>query len=516
MMIKFSHLAVPTITFDDGTFRRNVTYQLATFTVFICAIFFSHAAQALPAGGYQQSCRDSSVQGDTLRSMCKDRGGNLRPTQLQNFAQCVGDIFNDDGNLRCSRGALPPAGGYAQSCEQTFVESQSLRSKCRNRAGRMIETTLPDFRQCVGEIFNDDGNLRCSRGAKPPPGGYTQSCEQTFVNGPNLNSKCLNRAGRQITTTLLNFGQCVGDIFNADGNLRCSRGGLPPTGEYTQSCTGSYMDGATLHSSCKTITGAYIEASLINLGACRSTIGNINGVLTCVSGTGPIPSGSYTRSCLNIFVTPTSVTASCRTEKNAERSSTLMNPAACRTQIENSDGFLTCEKGDGPAPLGSYAKTCHDIVVSGTVLSASCRSDGGYRQSTINLTTCSTGQAANNQGVLVCQGGTNSDGSGAGAGNGNGNAGPPAQQSICSSANIPAGWIVVNIQSDPVRCPPSTTNNIQYLVQFTSVPVNGTLNVCSSSMTPENWVVTERFTDVARCGYTGTQRENVKTIKRLK
>jgi hypothetical protein len=281
-----------------------------------------------------------------------------------------------------------------------------------------------------------------------------------------------------------------------------------------QSCTGSFMDGATLHSSCKTITGAYVEATLGNLGACRSTISNINGVLTCVSGTGPIPSGSYTRSCLNIFVTPTSVTASCRTEKNNERSSTLMNPAACRTQIENSDGFLTCVKGDGSAPLGSYAKTCHDIVVSGTVLSASCRSDGGYRQSTINLTTCSTGQAANNQGVLVCEGSTNNAGAGTGAGAGN--AASPAQQSICASANIPAGWIVVNIQSDPVRCPPSTTNNIQLIVQFTSVPVNGLLNVCSSSMTPENWVVTDRFNDITRCGYTGTQRDNVKTIKRLK
>jgi len=78
--------------------------------------------RAQPAGGYQQSCRNTSVQGNVLRSSCRDGGGNFRSTMLTDFAQCVGYIFNDDGTLRCSRSA--PQHGHRKGQRQGNPSAQ--------------------------------------------------------------------------------------------------------------------------------------------------------------------------------------------------------------------------------------------------------------------------------------------------------------------------------------------------------------------------------------------------------
>lgn len=299
-------------------------------------------AQPPPSGGYLQSCRDSRVQGSTLVSSCKDRGETFHHTELRDFAQCLGDIFNDNGTLGCSRGALPPAGSYARSCEQTFVDGRNLRANCRNRGGGLAATTLFDFRVCVGDISNDNGALRCNHGSLPPPGSYTASCRSSF------------------------------------------------------------MDGQTLTSICRTVSGSEVPATLTNVDACRSSIVNINGRLTCITGSGPVPPGTYTASCHDIVVAASSITASCRTLTGSDRISTIANPASCRSEIDNIDGFLSCSMGNATPPRGSYRASCHDVVANGSRLSASCRrGDGSYQQSSLDFAGCQS-SISNHQGVLTC------------------------------------------------------------------------------------------------------------------
>jgi CVNH domain len=398
-----------------------------------------------------------------------------------------------------------PAGSYQQSCENSTVQGNTLISSCKSRSGSFHNTRLENFQQCVGDIFNDNGELNCSRGAPIPPGDYARSCEEIAVSGADLHANCFTKKHRLQATVLTNFRHCAGSISNIDGELTCKRDGPPPpAGGYTHSCRDSWVEGQTLHSKCKTITGAEVEATLNNIGRCRTPIANINGVLSCVEGSGPIPPGTYQQTCSNIVVSPNLLSAICRTITNDTRQSQIANPGACRSAVENRDGFLTCDMGNAAAPGGSYRESCHGIVTNGTVLSAECRrGDGAYIHSSIDFARCG-GDISNNQGKLTCSGGNSAP-----------PATLPATQNICATSRIPDGWITIDISSDPTRCPPATMNNIRTIKQYTSVPVGGTINVCSEAPTPTNWSTVATSTDPTKCGHTGTQVGNIKTIKRL-
>ena len=64
-------------------------------------------AQGLPQGTYVQSCRDISVQGDTLVASCRTRDGRAQRAVLSAVSRCVGDIGNNNGTLQCNY-AQPP------------------------------------------------------------------------------------------------------------------------------------------------------------------------------------------------------------------------------------------------------------------------------------------------------------------------------------------------------------------------------------------------------------------------
>jgi len=78
------------------------------------------AAQALPPGSYQQTCTQLHWSGTTLVAECRTRDGRTTGTGLANAPRCVGDIWNDNGQLRCNyAGAAPsypapPPQGYGQ------------------------------------------------------------------------------------------------------------------------------------------------------------------------------------------------------------------------------------------------------------------------------------------------------------------------------------------------------------------------------------------------------------------
>ena len=399
-----------------------------------------------------------------------------------------------------------PAGGYQQSCQNSSVQGTTLRSSCKDRSGRFHDASLENFRQCIGDIFNDNGRLNCSRGAPVPSGDYTGSCEQIAVSGTDLRANCFTRNRRLHATVLTNFRHCAGNISNNDGELVCKRDGPPPpAGGYLESCRDVWIEGQTLHAKCRTITGAELDTTLNNIGQCRTPIVNINSTLSCVTGSGAIPAGTYQQTCGHIVVSANLLSASCRTIGNGTRESQLANPGACRSEVQNRDGFLTCDMGNAAAPGGSYGQSCHGIVTNGTVLSADCRrGDGVYIHSSIDFANCHSA-ISNNQGMLTCPGGSSTPPA----------ATLPATQNICATSPIPEGWITIAIFSDPTRCGPASMNNVHTIEQYTSVVVGGTINVCSSAPTPTGWATVGVFTDPTRCGHTGTQNGNIKSIKRL-
>lgn len=73
-----------------------------------------NAHSRLPRCSYEQTCRDSYVSGNTLYSICKYfRGNDYRYTQVVNFQECRGDIYNVNGYVTCARGtADAPHGTY--------------------------------------------------------------------------------------------------------------------------------------------------------------------------------------------------------------------------------------------------------------------------------------------------------------------------------------------------------------------------------------------------------------------
>ncbi len=80
----------------------------ASFAVALAA----PAAQAQPAGSYQASCRNIQVSGGgdpQISASCKDMRGAWQYTSLR-YRDCVGEIGNNNGQLVCN-GGRPGSGG---------------------------------------------------------------------------------------------------------------------------------------------------------------------------------------------------------------------------------------------------------------------------------------------------------------------------------------------------------------------------------------------------------------------
>jgi len=99
-------------------------------------------ADPLPGGSYQQSCRNLSSDGGTLRGDCRTRDVGWVGTRLDNVHQCVGDFDNENGQLRCSRGGRPPGGSYTQSCRDIWFAGDMLHASCVTHAGNWFGTAL--------------------------------------------------------------------------------------------------------------------------------------------------------------------------------------------------------------------------------------------------------------------------------------------------------------------------------------------------------------------------------------
>ena len=141
-----------------------------------------------------------------------------------------------------------------------------------------------------------------------------------------------------------------------------------PSGSYQRSCEDIRYSGGQLTATCGGLGGG-ARTTVINAGQCRGDIGNNNGVLSCAGATATSlrlePNrtiggggrgrtddrndrgrstfdGSYRRSCQNVSTSGSRLTASCDTGRGWRRTSTL-DTARCRGDVSNNGGILSCD-----------------------------------------------------------------------------------------------------------------------------------------------------------------------------
>jgi hypothetical protein len=236
------------------------------------------AAQNIPPGSYQQTCRNIQPNGNRLDAECQTRDGNWHRTSL-NLDRCGSTITNDNGNLVCDQG---------------YNNGYGYGNRPYRRGDRDNDA---DDRRGGWQGGGWQGNL--------PPGDYVQTCRSIRMNGDHMDAQCQKKDGGWRNTSLDNVSQC-GGIVNNNGRLQCGSGGYynngygypnnsgygygnngygyngnNPPGDYVQTCRNIQTNGNRLDAECQTRDGNWRRTSLNNLDRCNSPVANDNGHLVC-------------------------------------------------------------------------------------------------------------------------------------------------------------------------------------------------------------------------------------------
>src|SRR6266550_5132703 len=99
------------------------------------------SAQGLPQGSYLRSCENAYVQGDTLVATCRRADGYAQQTSLPAVHSCVGDIGNRNGALTCNHaGRRGPPPYYDRAGAGYGQEWEGRREHCFRMRERLRET----------------------------------------------------------------------------------------------------------------------------------------------------------------------------------------------------------------------------------------------------------------------------------------------------------------------------------------------------------------------------------------
>lgn len=91
------------------------TKNIISFAAILCGLLIVFAApekssaQFIPPGSYQKSCKNIKTDGATLKAYCNGGSGKLGfpdmngDSELANYFECEGSIWNDDAKLKCDR-----------------------------------------------------------------------------------------------------------------------------------------------------------------------------------------------------------------------------------------------------------------------------------------------------------------------------------------------------------------------------------------------------------------------------
>jgi len=260
--------------------KRDFTKPVLIFSLLIISITpFPTDAQNLPPGDFTKTCKNFSVLGPILMGQCQKRNGEWAATRID-YRDCD-YVVNDNGNLKCDRWkpAKLPKGSYKGTCKDIRVDGKYLKADCRRKDGAWKYSDI-NYKDCDGDIFNDDGRLKCNQSQKLPKGSYKQSCRDIRVDGKYLKAECRKRDGGWRVSEI-NWKNCDHDIANDNGRLTCAGGQSSlPKGSYKQTCRYIRVDGKQLKAQCKKTDGGWRDTD-INWKNCSGDIYNDNGRLKC-------------------------------------------------------------------------------------------------------------------------------------------------------------------------------------------------------------------------------------------
>jgi CVNH domain len=177
--------------------RVQILSVMASMAIAFAFAPASPAQEGVPYGSYQQTCQDIRSNGDRLSARCQRVDGGWNDTSLD-FRNCRGEVVNDNGNLRC--------GGENRGYDN--------RDAYDNRGY--------DNRAYDNHGYGDNRGYGRGEGGLPR-GDYKRTCRNMSVNGDRLYATCEKVDGGWRSTSLKHFDRCQSMIVNDNGSLRCQR-----------------------------------------------------------------------------------------------------------------------------------------------------------------------------------------------------------------------------------------------------------------------------------------------------
>lgn len=79
-----------------------------------------------------------------------------------------------------------------------------------------------------------------------------------------------------------------------------------------------------------------------------------------------------------------------------------LDTRSCSAPVENRNGELACNPPAQAFPVGSWARSCRNAAMNGSLLNAECQTaNGGWRAAVIDVAACDL-PVENRDGALVC------------------------------------------------------------------------------------------------------------------
>ncbi len=214
-----------------------------------------------------------------------------------------------------------PGGSWRQSCEQAYVQGDTLRAQCRRASGQYVSASA-QIQSCQA-FGNRDGTLFCESYAGGSgtvgqwSGSFRDSCRDVSVDKHGkLRATCRKNNGTYKSTNL-QADKCPSyRAGNRDGTLFCEpnndygQNDGQWRGSFSQSCRDVSVDSnGTLTASCQAANGSWRRTSLTSRQCSDRRAGNRDGTLFCESAaTGTRNAdrweGSFRNSCRNISINP--------------------------------------------------------------------------------------------------------------------------------------------------------------------------------------------------------------------
>lgn len=120
------------------------------------------------------------------------------------------------------------------------------------------------------------------------------------------------------------------------------------------------MKGTTLQANCQASDGKIFPARLEHADRCSDGVINLNGILSCQTGT--IPPGSYLSSCTDPLIQGTTLRATCKNEKGQDVTAELRDANRCVGDVANRNGSLRCiASGQKPPEEKKEGKKKHRL-----------------------------------------------------------------------------------------------------------------------------------------------------------